>query len=140
MNDIIGGPEDSPDLQLIRQEFVASIDRLMCDELDLDQLETVTRLLSDIATTYDPNLVRAKAAHYDGLFRGVLAYRKRLKDGALTPPSESSADALPAPTMWSHPHGGAEAGACPKCGYGKLSGPPHVRWAKGQYGVGPDGI
>lgn len=132
MNNLIGEPEGTPDLQMVHQEFVASIDRLMCDELDLDQLETISRILADISTTYDPNLVRAKAAHYDGLFRGVLAYRRREKDGALTPP--------PVPTMWSHPHEGVSIALCVRCGYPKLNGPSHERWAKGEYGVGPDGV
>jgi hypothetical protein len=134
MTDFLIGPEPDPNAAALMagQEFVASVNRLMCDELDLDQLETLSRLLSDIATTYDPNLVRAKAAHYDGLFRGVLAYRKRMQDGALTPP--------PVPTMWSHPHEGVPIALCARCGYPKLNSPSHDRWAKGEYGVGPDGV
>lgn len=134
MNDLIGGPDGAPDLQMVQQEFIASIDRLMCDELDLDQLETVSRILADVATTYDPNLVRAKAAHYDGLFRGVLAYRKRAKDGALTPPP--SADV---PTMWSHPHKGSDL-ACGTCGMANGLSKPHQRWVEGLRGNGPQDV
>lgn len=140
MNDLIGGPQDAPDLQMVHQEFVASIDRLMCDELDLDQLETVSRILADVATTYDPNLVRAKAAHYDGLFRGVMAYRKRERDGALTPPTEDESDAFPVPTMWSHPPEGRLDRSCERCGLSDHMSEPHRRWFRGEYGVGPDGV
>lgn len=133
MNNLIGEPEGTPDLQMVHQEFVASIDRLMCDELDLDQLETISRILADISTTYDPNLVRAKAAHYDGLFRGVLAYRKRMKDGALTPPADG-------PTLWSHPHKGSKLFACELCGLADAISKPHQRWAEGLRGHGSDDL
>lgn len=133
MNDLIGGPQDAPDLQMVHQEFVASIDRLMCDELDLDQLETVSRILADVATTYDPNLIRAKAAHYDGLFRGVMAYRKRERDGALTPPTD-------VPTMWSHPHKGSPLLNCERCGLTSAMSKPHLRWAEGLRGDGPGDV
>ena len=124
----IGGP----DPMLAHQAFVADLNRVLCDELDLVQLSTIGQVLTDIASTYDPNLVRAKAASYDGVFRGIHAMRTRIEE-----PGLGASDAEQ--TMWSHPND-RPRGVCTRCGYGDELGKAHARWAAGERGTGPDGV
>lgn len=117
---------------LAAQAFEADFTRMICDELDLIQLETINRMLFRIGSSGDPVSSRNAAIFYDGVTRGILTLRRRIETEGLAAPEES--------TMWSHPHEGDPTRRCIRCGMTDELSRPHRRWEEGLRGNGSDDV
>jgi hypothetical protein len=74
-----------------QEVFTQSFDRLLIEELDLDQVETIITMLSLIANADSPFRAVIFANYLEGTAKGILRTRKALSDTALFPPDDLTA-------------------------------------------------
>lgn len=116
-----------------REVFSTELSRVLCEELDLDQLETITAMIQIIANPSNPRSSHSLANHYEGMMLGILATRRRLTYQPEVPKPEA--------TLWSHPYTGSMyVNKCDLCGMTQSLGKPHQRWDAELYGDGSNGV